>query len=517
VVGVVIDQMRYDFLFRYWTKYGEGGFKRLLKEGYSFANCNFNYFPTYTGPGHASIYTGTTPAVHGIVGNDWFEKEKSSRIYCTQDDSVKSIGGSEKAGKMSPVNMQSYSIGDQVKLFNNFRGKSFGISLKDRGAILPAGHGADAAFWFDSETGNFISSTWYKKLNGNLPDWLQNFNTQKQAEKFKNSVWNPILPINQYTESTSDLTKYEEGIIKGQAPEFPYDLKKYLGGDFEIIRKTPFGNTITTNAAIELIKGESLGKDEFMDFLAVSYSSTDIVGHAYGPYAIETEDTYLKMDLEIERLLKSLENEVGKDQFLLFLTADHGVLEVPAFLRDNGLPAKSFRASHLENKLKSLAKEDFGDPKLIRYFINDQVYLNDELIKQKGLNRKLIAEKLIELIEKEPTVLRAFDFKGNKPFPEIPNLSIFEAGYFRERSGDIQIVLKPGTLEGKIDRTGTSHGSPYSYDSHIPCLWYGWKILPGEETKKIEIQDIAPTLSTLLHIMEPNGSTGTPRFIPTKK
>jgi len=515
VVGIVVDQMRYDFLYRYWSKYSEGGFKRMLREGYSFENCNYSYFPTYTGPGHASIYTGTTPSGHGIVGNNWFEKSSNKTMYCTQDDLVTCIGGTEKYGKMSPKNMKSYSIGDQILLATNFKGKSFGISIKDRGAILPAGHGANAAFWFDPETGNFISSSWYKKLNGQLPPWLQRFNEKKEALTYKNSVWNTLLPINEYTESTTDLNDYEASILKDKPPVFPYDLKLYAGKDYEIVRKTPFGNTLTADAAISLIIGENLGKDNEMDFLALSFSSTDIVGHAYGPYSIETEDTYLRLDRDLEKFFTFLDTQVGKNKYLSFLTADHGILEVPAFLENNGLPSKLFNQKVFMENIKNFSFATFDSINLVKSYMNQQVYLDEEVIKTKKLDRQVVLEKFTQFIEKQDLVHRAFAYKGAHPFPAITFQSKYEAGYFDGKSGDIQLVLLPGILDDD-DSKGTSHGAPYSYDSHVPCIWFGWKILPGKHTPMINIQDIAPTLSSLLKIMEPNGSTGKPQTIPLK-
>jgi len=515
VIGIVVDQMRYDFLYRYWSKYSEGGFKRILREGFSFENCNYSYYPTYTGPGHASVYTGTTPAIHGIVGNDWFEKTLNKKMYCTQDESVISIGGSEKAGKMSPKNMQSYSVGDQILLATNFKGKSFGISIKDRGAILPAGHGANGAFWFDPETGNFISSTWYKKLNGKLPDWLNQFNEKKEPLKYKNSVWNTLLPIQEYTESTSDLQDYEASILKDQPPVFPYDLKLYKKNDFGIVWETPFGNQLTADAAKALISGENLGHDSEMDFLAVSFSSTDKVGHAYGPFAIETEDTYIRLDRDLEKFFTFLDTQVGKNQYISFLTADHGILEVPKFLNNNQLPAEIFNQKSFLEKLRKFSIETFDSLNLIKSFLNQQVYLDDNLIESKKFDHNTVVSKFVHFIEKQEPVLRVFAYEGTEPFPKIPLQSKYEAGYFRGKSGDIQIVFRPGILDDN-DSKGTSHGAPYSYDSHVPCIFFGWKILPGKHTPMIHIEDIAPTLSSLLKIMEPNGSTGKPQTIPLK-
>lgn len=515
VVGIVVDQMRYDFLYRYYSKYGNGGFKRMLREGYSFANCNYSYFPTITGPGHASIFTGTTPSLHGIVANDWFEKSISKSMNCVQDDSVTSIGSTTKYGKASPKNLKVYTLSDQVKLATNFRGKTFGISIKDRGAILPAGHAADGAFWMDLATGDFISSSFYRKLGGKLPPWLSEFNLKKRATFYKNQVWNTLLPLAQYTESTRDSTDYEEGNLKNQPPVFPYDFKKYEKADYEIVKKSPFGNTLTLEAAQALIEGENLGKGTEMDMLTISFSCTDAVGHEYGPNSIEVEDTYLRLDCDLENLFKTLDKQVGKDQYVVFLSADHGVMEAPRFLKEKGLPGGYFSSRLFRPMLESFSRATFNGLHLVKSVQNVQIYLNDSLIQSQDLNREDVVQKFIQFAEQHPMVLRAFAWSGERPFPEIPQMAKYEAGYFPGRSGDIQLVLKPGIIF-RNEAKGTDHNTAFTNDSHVPCLWMGWKIKPGESIQPIQIQDIAPTLSSLLHIMEPNGCIGKAQSIPLK-
>ncbi len=515
VVGIVVDQMRYDFLYRYRNRYGKGGFNRMLREGYSFANCQYSYFPTKTGPGHASIYTGTTPAVHGISGNDWYETKENRFLYCTQDDTANGIGTTGKAGKMSARNLQTYTVGDQIRLASNFKGKSFGISMKDRGSILPAGHSANAAFWFETESGNFISSSWYKNLNGKLPGWLEAFNKKGYAKSYKDSVWKPLLPMSQYEASSTDNNIWEKSILKTKPPVFPYRLSEDGTSDYNIVFNSPFGNDLTLLAATELLKSEGLGKDADTDFLSVSFSCTDVVGHDFGPYGIETEDTYLRLDRNLEAFFKTLDAEIGEGQYLCFLTADHGILEVPAFLRSHKLPSDLFKSRQIADSLRAFSQRTFGTANLISSFINEQVFLNETEIEKLKLNRPMVIQTLIEWLEKQTYVRMAFPLEGARPFPEPPFLSKYEAGFYKGRSGHIQLILAPGILESGSDK-GTSHGSPYSYDSHVPCLWMGWKIKSGETMNPIQIQDIAPTLTSLLHIMEPNGCTGKPQTIPLK-
>src|ERR1051325_387002 len=337
IVGIVVDQMRADYIYKYWNKYGNDGFRRLVNEGYSCKNTNYNYVPTYTAPGHASVYTGSTPCVHGIVGNNWYDKSNGKNVYCVEDYSVHAVGGNEKSGQMSPKNLLSTTIGDQLKLSDNMGSKVIGIALKDRGAILPAGHSANAAYWFDPETGNWISSTYYKK---ELPSWVNDFNKKGLTNKYTSQPWNLLLPPDQYSESVPDDNKYEGKFSGENAPVFPHDIPKLLAanGGAGLIRSTPFGNSLTKDFAIQTITSENLGKGNFTDMLCVSFSSTDFVGHMYGPQSMEVEDTYLRLDKDIAELLKFLDGWVGKGNVVVFLTADHGGCETPAYLNDHGIP-----------------------------------------------------------------------------------------------------------------------------------------------------------------------------------
>ncbi|MDX5348867.1 MAG: alkaline phosphatase family protein, partial [Hymenobacteraceae bacterium] len=272
VVGIVVDQMRYDFLYRYWDKYSDGGFKRLMREGFNFKNTHYNYAPTYTGPGHASIYTGTYPAIHGIVGNDWFVRGTDRNIYCTEDRGVTCIGADTDAGKMSPANLLTTTVTDELRLATNQGAKVIGVCLKDRGSILPAGHAANAAYWYDGSTGNWISSSFYMK---ELPKWVEQFNKKKLPAQYLNQDWETLLPLKQYTESTPDENTYE-GAFKGQKKAvFPYKLKELRGNSYDLLRSTPFGNTFTKEFAIAAIEEEKMGKGNFTDFLTLSFSSTD--------------------------------------------------------------------------------------------------------------------------------------------------------------------------------------------------------------------------------------------------
>jgi predicted AlkP superfamily pyrophosphatase or phosphodiesterase len=506
VVGIVIDQMRPDYLYRYYDQYGEGGFKKLLKEGYNCKNTHYNYVPTYTGPGHASIYTGCTPSGHGIVGNHWFSREKNKTVYCTEDASVNGVGNNNNPGKMSARNQLSPTLGDELIFFSQQRSKVIGLALKDRAAILPAGHAANAAYWYDN--GIFISSDYYIK---ELPAWVIAFNQQKKAESYLSKKWETLLPIAQYTQSMQDDNAYE-GLFKGeQKPVFPHDLPTLMAGNggLNLIRSTPFGNSITNDFAMACILGEQLGKDENTDLLAISYSSTDYVGHQYGIDAIETQDTYLRMDREIEALLAFLDKEVGKDQYLVFLTADHAGVRTPSYMRNKKTPGGYVNEDQLSDSLKAYFYKIYGDSLVLAY-LNQQFYLSQEKINQLKLKAEDVYQSgkkyLLGLKEISSVYSREVFTSGLQLQNNIGQKTAM--GFDSKRCGDLFVNFYHGYAE--YHETGTTHGSPYDYDTHVPLLFYGWGIKKGDDWNYYSITDIAPTVSGLLNIPAPGGATGKP-------
>lgn len=509
VVGIVLDQMRFDYVYRYWDKLGNDGFKRMLSQGYECRNTNFNYMPTYTGPGHASIYTGTTPAVHGIIANDWLDRETGKSVYCVQDDGVKGVGSASDEGKRSPRRLLTTTIGSQLQLATNHGSKIFGIALKDRSAILPAGPTANAAYWYDGASGNFITSDYYMK---SLPLWVGEFNDRKLVDQYLSQPWTTLLPIEQYTESLADVNPYE-GIWKGEAqPAFPHNIPalKDQNGKLGMIRSLPAGNSFTRDFAQALIQGENLGKGKFTDFLAVSFSSTDYIGHMFGPQSIEVEDCYLRMDKELAEFLKFIDNWVGKNSALVFLTADHGAVENPQFLIDAGIPGGFFREDIVEDSLKKTLKRVYGDT-LVWGIANDQVYFHHKNMEAKGIKQEELQKFVADFLMRFPGVastMTASALSANE-YTETPKHLVQKGFYFR-RSGDVAIILNPGWISDWHRSTGTTHGTPWSYDTHVPLYWWGWKVQNGKSDTPVFIPDIAPTICMMLNIQAPNGCTGTP-------
>lgn len=507
VVGIVVDQMRWDYLYRYANRYGAGGFNRLLKEGFSCENTQIPYIPTVTAAGHTGIYTGSVPSITGIAGNDFTIQATGESLYCTEDHSVKTVGSTSTAGEMSPRNLLSSTITDELKLATNFRSKVIGIALKDRGGILPAGHAADAAYWYDDATGNWITSTFYMNQ---LPNWVNNFNSQKLAEKYIKQDWNTLYPINTYVQSTPDDNAYE-GKMKGEtAPVFPHLISKMLNGTFGAIRSTPYGNSLTLDFAKDALKSEKLGKGDQTDFLAISLSSTDYVGHQYGINAVETEDTYLRLDKDLENFFNTLDATVGKGNYTVFLSADHGAAHNPGFLKDHNIPADLWQGSGILKNLNAELEKKFSQPNLVINLGNYQVNFNNQLIEKQNLNEQNIIDFSINYLKKQDGVAYVVDMEkaAIAAIPDFLKTKIIN-GYNVQRSGAIQIILQPGWFQG-YSSTGTTHGTWNPYDTHIPLVFMGWGIKHGSLNRPTSMADIAPTLAALLHIQEPNGNIGSP-------
>lgn len=516
VVGIVVDQMRYDYLIRYHSKYSEGGFKKLMNQGFNCRNGHYNYVPTETAPGHASIYTGTTPAFHGIVANEWFEKGKSR--YCVEDSTVSPVGSQSPNGARSPRNMIAPTIGDQLKLATNGQSKVFGVSIKDRGAILPAGHTANGAFWYDNLTGKFITSSFYMQA---LPQWLQKFNEQKNSDKYLTMQWETLLPISQYTESQADDNKYEQLLAGKEKPTFPYNLKeistKMASGQFkqspyEVIPYTPYGNTLVKDMAKEIITQEKLGKGNSTDLLAVSFSSTDLIGHAFGPQSIEVEDTYLRLDKDLEDLLAHLDKEVGKGNYVLFLSADHAGVYTPKYLTDLKIPSGYTKTKEHYKNLAAHLNKTFGEGKWIEHTADKEVYLNRTFIESKKANLAEIQEVVAAFMRNCEGIFEAITQNDlNKTEYTKGIKAMVQNANYHLRSPDVTIVHRSGWLDASWLKGGTSHGTPYNYDTQVPMLFYGWKIPQGKNTvRKVSITDIAATIATLLNMQLPDASNGEP-------
>lgn len=510
VIGIVIDQMKQEYLYRFENKFGEDGFKRVIKDGFMGKNMHYNYIPTKTAAGHASIYTGTTPRYHGIISNGWYSKASGRMAYCVGDSTVTGLGDKSYTGQMSPRNLQSTTITDEIKLTSNFRSKVIGVSIKDRGAVLPAGHTPDGAYWYDGKNGQFVSSSFYFET---LPKWVTKFNNKKLVDKYLNQTWETTYPISEYVESTPDNTLYEN-ISKGkETPTFPYDLEKLrkLNGPYSLISNTPFGNNLVLDFALDAIVNEGLGEDDIVDFLAVSLSSTDYVGHAFAPNSVELEDTYIKLDQDLGKFLSYLDKKIGQDQYVLFITSDHGVVANPIFLTDHNLPGGYIGGKNIRTQISDELNKTFGEKDWILNISNEQVFLNEKLIAASNLAIEEVEQavsKALYSLEEIAEVYTALDLRFVSESDYLGKLLI--NGFNKKLSGNVLFTLKPGYLMNDYGTTGTNHGSGNTYDTHVPLIFYGAGIKKGETSRNLEIIDIAPTLSMLLNVSLPSASTGKP-------
>lgn len=507
VIGIVVDQMRAEYLYRFQDNYSEYGFKRLMREGFNVKNIHYNYVPTTTGAGHASIYTGTTPSEHGIVANDWYSHSKKRTVYCAEDEAVFLIDGENNSCEAftkysrSPKNLQAVTITDELKLYSNSRSKVIGISLKDRGAIFPSGHLADYAFWYSSENGNFITSSYYTER---LPNWLKKFNSRNVADSLLDLTWKTLKPIENYKNSGPDDAIMEKIFVGKKDATFPYDFKKLRkdNGNFALLTQIPFGNSLLTQLAKITISSEKMGKGDDTDFITISYSSTDYVGHNFGIRSKEIEDTYIRMDNEISELLTFLDNEVGENNYVLFLTADHAASDHPEFLKKSGLPGKFFDLDNIRDTLNKELGRLYGDEVYVAYLDQTHVYLNES------------SQPREDILKEANIILKSIDGIKEVYIPTLHNSrnlaidSFFRKNYNAKHSGDILLNFKQGWMPERTE--GTTHGSPYNNDTHVPMLWYGSNIRQGETSKNYTIDQIVPTLSMLLNIPFPSSSSTHP-------
>lgn len=507
IVGLVVDQMRWDFLYRYSDRYQANGFKRLLKDGFSCEQTLIPYLPTYTAPGHASVYTGSVPAINGIVGNNWYNAELGRSVYCTEDTTVQGVGAEGKAGKMSPRNLWTTTVTDELKLATNHRSKVIGIALKDRGGILPAGHSADAAYWYDDKAGKWISSTHYMKQ---LPTWVEAYNKLDKPRQYMLQNWNTLYPIQTYRQSDIDDAPYEATMKGIDKPVFPYALSSIKEKDiYDAFKTTPHAMTYTFDFAQEAIRQEKMGsRNGETDFLAVSISSTDYIGHAYGPNSIEIEDTYLRLDRDLAQFFAYLDQTVGKGNYLFFLTADHGVAHVPGYLNKHKLPGAVISESNILKELNSLLEDKIGVKNAVASVTNYQVYFRVDSLDAHDKDVEDAAKYVIAHLMKKPYITHAFETKeiAETSLPRVQKDMCLN-GYNAKLSGHVQFIFKAGVFEGWNNK-GTTHGLWNPYDAHIPLVFMGWNVKPGKLYRETYMTDIAPTIAAMLRIQMPNGNIG---------
>ena len=512
VVGIVVEQLRFDHIEKFRDRFGDNGIKKLINEGTYFRNASFEYMLTQSSPGHATISTGAEPSYHGIPSDNWYVPLKNELIYSTKDAAVSPVGGSFESGLHSPSNLQASTFSDELKMATNQQAKVYGVGIKESSAILSAGHGANGAFWFDNGTGTWMSSTYFAD---SLPAWVTDFNSLNHAESYLSNPWELFRSAEIYSDCLPDSNRFEAGF--NSVNYFPYDLKKLRSkeivgkkNDFSLIRETPFANSLTTSFAIRLIEQEKLGRDDVIDFISICYSATDNIGHRFGPSSREMGDAILRLDDEIRYLLTYLNDSIGKRNILIYFTSSHGISEIPSVLDHNRIPAGYFRQNQALQLLRSYLNAVYGEGDWVKGYSERQVFLNRTLIEDARLPLEEVQKKVARFLVQFTGVAAAYPYSafeandfGNGNLKRIMN------NFNPQRSGDVIVTLNPGWVEKEGDYV-TNHNSPYECDSHVPLIWYGWTVNRAAVSRKVNMTDIAATLSSLCRVPFPNACTGEP-------
>jgi len=512
IIGIVVEQLRFDQIERFRDKLSENGIKKMINEGTFFRNASFDYMLTQSAPGFSTISTGTDPSYHGITSDNWYLPLKNEFIYCTKDVSVNPTGGSYESGLHSAINLNASTFADELKIATGKRSKVYSVGVREQSAIFSAGHAADGAFWYDNTTGTWMSSTYYMDA---LPPWVNDFNAMKYSETYLNTTWNLFKHASDYSSCLPDSNKFETGF--NGINYFPYDINKLSKPagrnstrNFAFLRETPFGDSYTTDFAIRLIDKDSLGRDDIPDFLAICYSSTDYIGHRFGPSSVETGDAILRLDKNIETLLTYLNDNLGKRNVLVYFTSAHGVSEIPSIMENTRIPAGYFKQNQALQLLRSYLNAVYGEGDWVRGFSERQIFLNRTLIEDARIPIEDIQKKTARFLTQFSGVASAYPFYafeandfGNGHLRRIVN------NFSPQRSGDVIVILNPGWVDREGDQL-TNHNSPYEYDSHVPLVWYGWTVNRSTVMRKVNMTDIAATLSSLCRIPYPNACTGEP-------
>jgi predicted AlkP superfamily pyrophosphatase or phosphodiesterase len=480
VLLVAVDQFRYDYLTRFRSEYNSG-LDRLLRSGANYVNAHLDHYPTVTAIGHSTMFSGATPKVSGIVGNDWYDREEGGEVTSVSDKSVQLLGGTPGAGA-SPRRLLVSTVGDELKRAGRAASKVIGISFKDRGAILPAGHMADAAYWFDSDTGTFVSSTYYFPT---LPAWVEAFNGERPADQYAGATW-------KFGAGATDLLK------------FPIAPGPKL---FDAVYASTFGNELLERFAEAVVRREKLGQRDVTDVLTVSFSSNDAVGHKYGPDSAQVHAISVQTDRVLGELFDYLESAIGMQRVLVVLTADHGVMPMPEQLEQSRMPGGRFSSTLLFDTMQEVLTERFGAGKWVEGTAGTSPYFDRKLVAEKGLAMSEVERVAAQSVEYLPHVARVFTrtqlLEGQAPGDLISQR--VARSFNPRRSGDLEILLDPYWIRSRAD---TTHGTPYSYDSHIPLIFWGPGIQAGTYVRPVTLNDLAPSLATLLEIETPSGSQG---------
>jgi Uncharacterized proteins of the AP superfamily len=511
IVQIVVSQMRYDFIHRYWSNFSEDGFRVLVNEGTFCKNARYNYLLTQSAPGIATFETGAQPATHGIVSDKWYSRSANEMVEATVDKRYRGVGGDDQYGSLSPRNMMASTLGDAIKLWDP-KSRVISISLNPQSATLGAGHSGDAAYWLNPYSGVWMTSSYYL---ANLPDWVKDFNKKKFADTYVEQSWETLLPLGSYQGqqlSAIDTTKQNEVNDKRKSPMVIIQSlfkDKQKNHDYNILTTTPYGITYTNDFATTAIVNENLGKDSSTDLLTIVFSSTGEICQKYGTNSVELEDAYYRLDRELAHLMSFLNENIGKENVLIVLTSDHGTPDTPGNLSTVRIPNGFFEPKASMALLRSYLSVTYGKGDWVKAYDQKQIYLNRTLIEDSNIKLSEFQEKVRDFMVQFTGVA------GAATATTMVNAAFSQGNFYKmqnsfndKRSGDIIFFLEPGWVERTEKPTAES--SPYSYDAHVPLIFYGWKIKRKSILTPVDIADVAPTTATLIDISWPNAATGKP-------
>ena len=528
VLQITVDALRGDLPSRFSNVLGQGGFRYLMEQGIHYTNANYQHANTETIVGHVSLATGTVPAAHGMVGNVWFDRELGRIAYNIEDaryhlltagadvDKKSEIDPTQKTAKSdgrSPDNILTSTLSDEMAVHFAGRSKIFGVSVKDRGAVSLAGH-AGKAFWFSKASGGFVTSNYYYQ---HYPDWVNEWNDRKPAQAYADKAWELMHDSSKYLFGDADDREYETD-FPGFGRTFPHAYGK-ADDKYITTRLTlsPAGDELTLDFAKTLLDKEQLGQDEVPDFLAISFSSTDYVGHIFGASSLEIEDNMARLDRTLADLFAYIDKKVGLANTLIVLSADHGQPEVPGHLHDLGIDKAHYFDTKALDKAPAIAalKKQFGiGEELIEAFFFPYLYLNQEVIRTKGLDQGAVEQAVVAELLKFQGVAYAVSSTALRT-AKLPDTLLMRAilrNFHPKRSGDIYLVFEPNVFINDFDGmiVASTHGSPWRYDTFVPVIFAGAGLKPARVERPITPYDIAPTLATYLNVKPPSGSIGIP-------
>ncbi len=484
VLAIVVDQFRYDYLLRFRNQY-TSGLDRLLREGANFTDAHYLHAATVTAVGHSTFLSGAPPSVSGVIANEWYDRESRQTVTSVFDPKSQMVGGVPGAPGSSPRRLLVSTVGDELKM-HGVESKIIGVSIKDRSAILPAGHMADGAYWYDPDSNRWVTSTYYR---ADLPDWVRKLNSENGYQRYLGAQWFPFDAPNGAGKPFCSLVSGTE--------------VRYCGG----LEATPWGNEMIEAFAERAVAGEKLGSHDGVDILAVSFSANDYVGHAVGPDDPAVRDISIRTDRLLGKLFDFLDARIGKANMLVLFTADHGVAPVPEVNQARNMPGGRLSASHLNQRILDTLIERYGPGKWLLSGPPGMPYLNQELIKTNRLDAAQVARVAADAVQTEPHIARVYtrqEIMGGLVQRDDIGRAI-SLGFYGPRSGDLVILQEPYYL---FEATGTSHGTPYDYDNHVPMIFLGPQIRAGVYAQKVAVNDFAPTLAAILGIEQPSGSIG---------